>query len=80
MTDIDEMTAKEKEMYETPDQWKGCGMCEKCRRQKYCKTTCSAHRRLMSYWIQTKLFAEMSGKVSVDSLTGAEKCDKVEER
>lgn len=56
----DEMTAKEKEMYETPDQWKGYGMCEKCRRQKYCKKTCSAHRNLMIYWIQKELFAELA--------------------
>lgn len=26
------------------DQWKRGGICELCRRQSYCKTTCSAHR------------------------------------
>lgn len=63
---INDLTAQEKEMYETPDQWKGCGICEKCRRQKYCKTECSAHRRAMSYWIQNKIARKLMGRANDD--------------
>lgn len=66
MSGIDEMTAKEKEMYETPDQWKGCGICEKCRRQKYCKTECSAHRRTMGYWIQNEIVRRLMNRRAND--------------
>jgi hypothetical protein len=27
------------------DQWKRGGICDMCRRQSYCKTECSAHRK-----------------------------------
>ena len=55
----DDLTAQEKEVYETPDQWKGCGICEKCRRQKYCNTEWSAHRRAMSYWLQNEIVRKL---------------------
>lgn len=62
MNDIDKMTAREKEMYETPDdQWKGCGICEKCRRRKYCGKECSAHRRSMNYWIENEIVRRLMG-------------------
>ena len=31
--------------YAESDQWKGGGDCRKCRRLKYCKTECKAHKR-----------------------------------
>ncbi len=58
----DDLTAQEKEMYETPDQWKGYGICEKCRRQKYCNTECSAHRRAISNWILSEIFRKLMGR------------------
>lgn len=56
---IDELNAQEEEMYETPDQWKSYGNCEKCRKQKYCNKECSAHRRAMSYWIQNEIVRKL---------------------
>ena len=53
---------KEKEAYETADQWKGCGICEKCRRQNYCKTDCSAHKRYIAYMIKTELARRLLSK------------------
>ena len=42
---IDEQTAREKAMYETNEQWKGFGICEKCRRRSYCNKDCTAHKQ-----------------------------------
>lgn len=41
------------------DQWKSDGKCYKCRRQSYCKKTCTAARNgmerdIMSAFLQTK--------------------------
>lgn len=59
----DDLTEQEKEMYETPDQWHGYGICEKCRRQKYCNTGCSTHRRAMSNWIQSEIIRKLVRRV-----------------
>lgn len=29
---------------DSPEQWKGGGQCDKCRREKYCGTECKARR------------------------------------
>ena len=36
--------AKQEQPKELTDQWKTDGLCYKCRRKKYCKTTCRASR------------------------------------
>lgn len=38
------MEANAEEPKELTDQWKTDGLCYKCRRKKYCKTTCRASR------------------------------------
>ena len=38
------MEAREEQPKELTDQWKTEGLCYKCRRKKYCKTTCRASR------------------------------------
>lgn len=35
---------KQEQPKELMDQWKTDGLCYKCRRKKYCKTTCRASR------------------------------------
>lgn len=38
------MEANAEKPKELTDQWKMDGLCYKCRRKKYCKTTCRASR------------------------------------
>lgn len=38
------MEANAEKPKELTDQWKSEGLCYKCRRKKYCKTTCRASR------------------------------------
>ena len=38
------MEANAEKPKELTDQWKTDGLCYKCRRKKYCKTTCRASR------------------------------------
>lgn len=38
------METKTEQPKELTDQWKSEGLCYKCRRKKYCKTTCRASR------------------------------------
>ena len=66
---IDEQTAREKAMYETNEQWKGLGICEKCRRRSYCNKDCTAHKQRLRQEILAalmhggidRLFAKMKG-------------------
>lgn len=44
MIDVDKETEKEQQMFETNEQWKGYGICEKCRRVSYCNKDCSARK------------------------------------
>lgn len=41
------MEAKEKPA-ELTDQWKTDGLCYRCRRKRYCKTTCRASREAVA--------------------------------
>ena len=40
--------AKQEQPKELTDQWKTDGLCYKCRRKKYCKTTCRASREAVA--------------------------------
>lgn len=39
------MEANAEKPKELTDQWKSEGLCYKCRRKNYCKTTCRANRQ-----------------------------------
>lgn len=42
------------------DQWKHGGNCNHCRRAKYCKKECSAHKRFMQYVVRQLIANKMA--------------------
>ena len=45
------------------DQWKSGGDCRACRRQKYCRTKCSANKRLMNVVIHEAIRKTKAGQL-----------------
>lgn len=45
------------------EQWKSGGDCRACRRQKYCRTKCSANKRLMDVIIHEAIRKTKAGRL-----------------